>query len=509
MAETIQAIRFKQWLPEWDDFDFDPDQHRRKPKNHIVLFSMPAVQLRALSGVYRRTRDREGGEGLQRLHDPKRSAAIRDFVRFGHPYSSLPQAARNETSAAMRKPGWLPTAIVVNILTEDDQRRGRRVADSDLVKIVHDGGARAELTLPYTNQLERWTPSELEPFEVIDGQHRLWAFDEALADGSLPGDFELPVVAFTGLDVGWQAYLFWSINVSPKRINPSHAFDLFPLLRSAQWLETLSDLRIYRQARAQELTEILYNQPESPFYNRINMLGESSKTAPRGAGVTQAGWVQAITISFLSPGGGRSAKGLFAANITPTTGPLSWSRPQQAAFLVTLWDAIKNAVCNPELDWVKPLIGPNGQQTPEPSSSSEIAFTGPQTMLNQEQGVRGILAVANEIFFSLARDSLALFEFNTSIVAGVATTPEDVTTALDELNGTELKALIISFAEAIAKFDWRSANAPGLNDQLKLEKRAFRGSSGYVALREQLLLHIAKAPNNLIGTVAASLAQVL
>lgn len=506
MADKIHAIRFKQWLLEWDDFDFDPDQHRRKPDDHILLFSMPAVQLRALSGVYRRTREREGGEGLQRLHDPKRSAAIRDFVRFGHPYSSLPQAARNEASAAMRKPGWLPTAIVVNILTENDERRGQRVAAQDLVRIAHDDSARAELTMPYANRLERWTPSGLEPFEVIDGQHRLWAFDDALADGSLPGDFELPVVAFTGLDVGWQAYLFWSINVSPKRINPSHAFDLFPLLRSAEWLETLSDLRIYRQARAQELTEILYNQPESPFHNRINMLGESSKTAPPGAGVTQAGWVQAITTSFLSTGSGRSARGLFAADITPATGPLPWSRPQQAAFLIALWKAIKDAVRNPKLYWVAALMQPDGQKTLDPSP--ELAFTGSRTMLNQEQGVRGVLAVANEIFFSLAQLRPELFELSTSVIAGVATSPEDVTMAVAELDGTELQQLITGFAKAIAEFDWRSADAPDLGDELRLVKRAFRGSSGYVALREQLFSHLANAPTDIARIAAECLARL-
>lgn len=71
MTGKVQAIRFKQWLPEWDEFDFDAVQHRRKPDDHILLFSMPAVQLRALSGVYRRMRNENGGEGLQRLHDPK------------------------------------------------------------------------------------------------------------------------------------------------------------------------------------------------------------------------------------------------------------------------------------------------------------------------------------------------------------------------------------------------------------------------------------------------------
>lgn len=507
MADKIQAIRFKQWLPEWDSFDFDPKQHRRKPDEHILLFSMSAVQLRALSGVYRRTRDHEGSEGLQRLHDPKRSAAIRDFVRFGHPYSSLPIAARDGASAAMRKPGWLPTAIVVNILTANDERRGRKVAASDLVSISDDGESRAELTLPYFDRLEQWMPSALEPFEVIDGQHRLWAFDEAFKDGSLPGDFELPVVAFTGLDVGWQAYLFWSINVSPKRINPSHAFDLFPLLRSAEWLETLSDLRIYRQARAQELTEILYTQPESPFHNRINMLGESSRTAPPGAGVTQAGWVQAITTSFLSTGSGRSANGLFAAEITPATGPLPWSRPQQAAFLIALWAAIRQAIVDTQYDWVEELIRPNGQEILDHDPIE--AFIGNRTMLNQEQGVRGILAVANEIFFSLAQLKPQLFEFETKIVAGTATNAEDVSVALDELKGSELLERIKDFALGIAGFDWRSADAPGLSDDQRMLKRAFRGSSGYVALREQLFRHLAAGPKDIAEVANEALKRLL
>lgn len=503
MADKVQAIRFKQWLPEWDDFAFDVEHHRRKPDEHILLFSMPAVQLRALSGVYRRTRDRDTGEGLQRLHDPKRSAAIRDFVRFGHPYSGLPIAARDDSSAAMRKPGWLPTAIVVNILTAADERRGRKVAADEIVSIDIAADNRAELTLPYSDRLEHWSPSDLEPFEVIDGQHRLWAFDEALRDGSLPGDFELPVVAFTGLDVGWQAYLFWSINVSPKRINPSHAFDLFPLLRSAEWLETLSDLRIYRQARAQELTEILYTQPQSPFYNRINMLGESSKTAPSGAGVTQAGWVQAITTSFLSAGGGRAANGLFAANVTPAAGPLRWSRPQQAAFLIALWSAVHQSVINADHDWIKQLTHPNGQETLDNDPAQ--AFIGNRTMLNQEQGVRGILAVANEIFFSLAQLRPEIFDIDTAVVPGTATSSEDVSTALNELEASELNKSIRDFGAAISGFDWRSADAPGLNDEQRMLKRAFRGSSGYVALREKLFQHLSAGPKEIAQVASEAL----
>ena len=72
--------------------------------------------------------------------------------------------------------------------------------------------------------------------------------------GDLPG-FEVPVVAFRDLDVSWQAYLFYSVNVSPKRINRSLAFDLYPLLRTEDWLDQAEDTIVYRESRAQELTE--------------------------------------------------------------------------------------------------------------------------------------------------------------------------------------------------------------------------------------------------------------
>lgn len=319
MSSDVYAVKFKQWLKIWDSYEYSKLEQRTKPEAHAYLFSMPAVQLRALSGVYRRIRDDEDGEGegVQRRHDPKRSAKIRDFVLHGYPYGELQARARTQEQEHLKKPGWLPTAVVVNILTPGTDRRGRRVARKDLISIEPAPKLGADnvvrLKLPYEDPHEHWVPTDLEPMEVIDGQHRLWAFEEALQDGSLPKDFELPVVAFRGLDLGWQAYLFWSINVSPKKINPSHAFDLFPLLRTAGWLETLSDLRIYREARAQELTELLYQHPESPWYRRINMLGEKGAATPPLAGVTQAGWIRALMSTFLGTGAGRAQKGLFTA----------------------------------------------------------------------------------------------------------------------------------------------------------------------------------------------------
>jgi len=150
----------------------------------------------------------------------------------------------------------------------------------------------------------------LPPIEIIDGQHRLYAFESA---GKLPGDFELPVVAFHGLDLGWQAYLFWTINISPKRINRSHAFDLYPLLRTQDWLEKFDEAIVYREARAQELVEFLYKHEKSVWHGRINMLGEGRE---RGR-VSQSGWIRALLGTFFSP-----RYGLFGSNLG-TSQPLA------------------------------------------------------------------------------------------------------------------------------------------------------------------------------------------
>lgn len=503
MSGTIPALRFKQWLPNWDAYQFDAEQQRRKPEPCAYLFSMPAVQLRSLSGVYRRKRDGGNGEGLQRFHDEKRSITIRDFVEYGYPYSELRPEVRNESHLALRKPGWLPTAIVVNILTGEDVRRGRRVSTAELVTVKDSGGAVCELRLPYGDPAARWVPTELEPLEIIDGQHRLWAFDEAIQNGELPKDFELPVVAFRGLDVGWQAYLFWSINVSPRRINPSHAFDLYPVLRSQDWLETFSELKIYREARAQEITELQYLHPQSVWKNRINMLGGTGKNAPALAGVSQAGWVRALTSTYLSPGGrGRATRGLFAADTGH--GPLDWTRPQQAAFLIQLWSQIWKEVERQKPTWSERLKTRENRRSDQAVKRDPLV--GPYTMLNQEQGLRGVLAVTNEVLFRLASKSPERFAWEYDEEPASATTIEDVNDALEDIVRQPVADLVKALAKPLASFDWRSSDAPNLSDAQILKKRAYRGSGGYVALRGQLLKHLAEE-KGVVGTIARALIE--
>lgn len=347
----VPAIIVHQWLRGWDKIEFSAKAHRRKPPPQFYVFSLPAVELRSLCGIARRTTlgltPRAVDLGIQRQHDPERSIEIASFVEFGFPWSTLSDAKRRSAEFHdLRKPGWLPTAIVVNILQEGDEREKQRVTKDDLVEVVtSDQGC--QLTLPYSKWSAGWSPSGLPPIEVIDGQHRLWAFDS-----NSDHAFELPVVAFHGLDISWQAYLFWTINIKPKRINASLAFDLYPLLRAEDWLDRGEGHSIYRETRSQELTEAIWSHPDSPWYDRINMLGER-----KNPWASQSGWIRSLMATFVRRWEGQrsGAGGLFGSRVEDSNEVLGWSRAQQAAFLIYIWQKFRSAIRETNADWAKDL----------------------------------------------------------------------------------------------------------------------------------------------------------
>lgn len=253
ILKDILAIKVAQWLPDWDSVSFDKAQFQSKPEPHFYLFSLPVSHLKALTGVYRRS-VKEGkphakDSNVQRGHEVELSKTIQEFVRYGYPWCEMGQSNRKAPDARqLLKPGWLPSAIIVNILTEGDERDNGRIGKKDLIT-VQEKGASHVVTLPQSFTGSSWEPDTVFPLEVIDGQHRLWAFE----DFDQGKSFQLPVVAFHGLDRSWQAYLFWSVNITPKKINRSLAFDLYPLLRQEEWLNKFAGHSIYRETRCQEL----------------------------------------------------------------------------------------------------------------------------------------------------------------------------------------------------------------------------------------------------------------
>ena len=477
---TIPGLQVHQWMPEWDGFEFSEDAHRRRPQPRFYLFSMSASDLRALTGIQRRrTTARSQGvldTGIQRAHDDTRSAEIARFIRFGFPWSALSDARRRSGQYDdLKKPGWLPTSVVVNILgsgSQEKQSYGLDVRNADLVTINDIGTNSATLEFPHSFTDATWTPQRDHPIQVIDGQHRLWAFDQADEP-----DYELPVVAFHDLDLSWQAYLFYIINIKPKRINASLAYDLYPLLRTEDWLERFEGPGVYREARSQELTQALWATPASPWYRHINMLGERGMPQM----VRQAAWIRSLMATYVKSSRGTTIGGLFGGQAGRAS--LPWNGAQQAAFLVFMGQKIRDAVDESDYEWAEALrdLQPfNGDVDP--------AFYGVHTLLNTDQGIRGLLSVTNDLCYVQA-EPLGLDEWLSFRSQG-SDDQAAVQEALDDLDEQSVAAFLEEVCSELASFDWRTSSAPGLPEEIRVQKAAYRGSGGYRLLRGHLLDHL-------------------
>ncbi|WP_175494429.1 DGQHR domain-containing protein [Herbiconiux ginsengi] len=493
---SIPALPVRQWLRTWEEIKFDESQHRRRPPEQFYVASIRANQLRALCDIHRRSSSHKGSRksdlGVQRRHNEERSEEIAEFVQHGFPWSALSGADRRSGRYDdLKKPGWLPTAIVVNVLLPDDVREGGAVAPNDIVKISQTG-TFAEITLP-EGMSSNWKPKQTAPVEVIDGQHRLWAFDENTDE-----DFELPVVIFHGLDVSWQAYLFYTINIKPAKINTSLGFDLYPLLRTEDWLEHAGGPTIYRESRAQELTEALWSYPKSPWHQRIDMLGDGGRRS-----VTQAAWIRSLLSTFVKKWESNRVPigGLYGAPAGADQAVLPWTRSQQAAFLIAAWSHLRDEIAVTEAPWAAAL------REEYPEADGDVAFAGPTTLPNTDQGVRAVLSVLNDLSFVRA-DELDLRNWPASDFAE-GTSEIGLSESLRSLSTLRANNFLREIATELASYDWRTYGAPGLTDSQRSSKARFRGSTGYRELRQDVLSHLANGRNEQIAEVASEVLSML
>ena len=488
----IPALKVNQWLTKWNEVPF-LEKHRKKPQPFFYVFTVNATMLKRLSKVYPRKADenRNIEIGVQRKHDPERSEKIRQYVFGGFPWSDLSQAKRNSNEFSdLKMPGWLPTAIIANILAPRTLRGGERIKDQDVISIS-EGKTGIKINLPKGAYDKRWIPS-VPPIEIIDGQHRLWAFQK---DEELEGEFEVPVVAFYDLDVSWQAYLFYTINIKPKKINASLAFDLYPILRVQDWLERSPDgAFVYKETRAQELVEVLWSYPDSPWKDRINMLGEkfdkSSQTVMPT--ITQAAFIRNLIASFIKTSVTRNLGGLYGAQLQ-TGELLYWNRTQQAAFLIFVWETMQKEVQGYKGGWANSIRKhyqlQQVQLFPDELARLDPAFGSRMSLMATDQGVRGFLSVMNDMIY-MQSGHLPLNAIQSSDnIKEDAISHDDVKDAIAVFKrSTKLKEYILAITRELVKFDWRTASAEGLTEQERQKQMIYKGSSGYKEIRKDLLL---------------------
>ena len=512
---NIRAYKVNQWLKEWDTIAYSQEEMRNKPDPYFLMFKIDARLLKRLSDVHRRSSevDRVSDEpSLQRTLKESRSTEIHNYIHGGFPWSTISKSQQeSDEYRDLKMPGMLPTAIIANILAPNSERGQHQLSFADSLVIEDANGDFPVIKIPDQVFEESWQP-DLKPLEIIDGQHRLWAFDE---QERLEGNYELPVIAYYNLDRAWQAYLFYTINIKPVKINTSLGYDLYPLLRTQKWLESSKDgLLFYRENRAQEVVEALWIYKESPWRGRIKMIGEGE------GNISQAAYVKALTSSFLKKSGDRTNRGmggLFSEVLTNGTKKyvLNWNRTQQSAFIIILWDSISKKLLSFINDtdlisfepvWAR-LIRQIEPQA-EVIADQHPAFTSRNSFLSRDQGVRGILMFANDFFFSIATDG----EWDLNNITweedldDKAIQQESIDEAIKEFKKHKIYTVILDFASEVIKLDWRTTSADFSDDPSKrLHAMQYKGSSGYSEVWKDLVRLFSLSDNNELKNHALAL----
>lgn len=512
MSRTkIPLIQVKQWMKTWELASQQPDEARGDlPKNFFVT-SMPIRLLRNMAGVsVRDISDRKkqrDNTGYQRKHQDTRLKKIGRYVDYGYPLSSQ-NSLPPEDHRDLIHPGWLPTAILVNIVGKSEVRRrnGKSKAVSDALEIRISSDANGDF-LSYPSELKDSTARELdknslEPIEIIDGQHRLYAVD--YADGDLDS-YSVPVVIFNNLSLDWQAYLFWVINVEPKKINASLAFDLYPELRRQSWLQGSEWIKVYQEHRAQELTEALWQYEGSPWKDRIELHGNRVD-----GHVSNASFIRSLTASFVRKWGSDSRPGGLFGSIKLKGGEtervLDWKRVQQAALLIYIWQCLDDEAKKSSAKWVKSCESAERQRKILQESEVHPALGGPYTLLATDQGVRSIFVIFNALLQEVY-DDVGLDSWQSDLLTDEPLDGDDVERHIDQLRANKS---ISNFLRGAAKsvftdaLDLRISSAPGLSDEAKQMQAAFRGSSGYSMLSKRIVEAMLSSGNSAVRTAAES-----
>lgn len=227
------------------------------------------------------------------------------------------------------------------------------------------------------------------------------------------------------------------------------------------------------------------------------MLGEKGY---KGQMVTQAAWVRSLLAAMIKSWEGRGVTigGLFGAPVGCNDTVLPWSRADQAAFLIAAGQHLHSGINEITAEWVDALR--KHDPDAKDNMTNDPAIFSRHSLLNQDQGIRTFLHVLNDIAFVLA-DELGLEEWGGKGELGDDDDKQVTASLLSLKHKSKINDFLKELGIALAGFDWRASSAPGLSDDERTLRAAFRGSGGYKELRRKVLQKLSER-NDRIGVMA-------
>ena len=180
-------------------------------------------------------RDVERYLGIQRPLSPGRVSELRQYVK--------------------NVDATFPTSIIIAVLSEDAEYD----EDNKVMFIKRDSRVA----------------------KIIDGQHRIAGLEKYENE-----NFQLNVTLFVEMDIEDQAMVFATINLKQTKVSKSLAYDLYDFSKSRS-----------PQKTCHNIAKLLNNKDNSPFKNKIKILGVASGKPQES--ITQATFVDRL-IKYIS-----------------------------------------------------------------------------------------------------------------------------------------------------------------------------------------------------------------
>ena len=179
----------------------------------------------------------KGDKNFQRPFDPKRVEEIKTYI--------LGRDKLYKKGKDVYAKGFIPNAIVVNLPS---------------TYRVDTEGSKAYIHFPEGDDINRYR----ETIEIIDGQHRLLAFDDECKELLHNDKYHMCFVALINLSDSEKKEIFMVLNERQKTVDKNI------LLRHKKLLNLLLD---EEETRYDVITR-LNSEVDSPFYGKFIMAGE-------------------------------------------------------------------------------------------------------------------------------------------------------------------------------------------------------------------------------------------
>lgn len=154
-----------------------------------------------------------------------------------------------------------PTGVILAISSESEN-------DPEIKNVIYDDETK---TLKIR--------ADQEVAKIIDGQHRI----KGLEAYTGPGSFQVNVTIFIDMDIEDQAMVFATINLAQTKVSKSLVYDLYEYTKSRS-----------PQKTSHNIARLLNSNEDSPFHNRIKILGTAAPGLRQIQTLTQATVVEAV-----------------------------------------------------------------------------------------------------------------------------------------------------------------------------------------------------------------------